>query len=75
MASASCFTRLVKARQLSRAISDATEAHMEGTKPVDDGDEGEARRRQDRRGLVWQLLIDWSPILAGVADLVVQHFS
>ncbi|WP_405986938.1 hypothetical protein [Streptomyces sp. NBC_00872] len=48
---------------------------MEGTKPVDDGDEGEARRRQDRRGLVWQLLIDWSPILAGVADLVVQHFS
>lgn len=67
---------LVKARQPSRAISDATEAHMVGKTPVDDGDEEEAaEQRRERRRLTRQLLIDWSPVLAGIANLVVQHFS
>jgi hypothetical protein len=57
----------------------ATEAHVEGKTPVDSGDEqGEqeaAERRRERRRLIAQLLIDWSPVIAGVANLVVQHFS
>ncbi|WP_153183191.1 hypothetical protein [Streptomyces sp. E5N91] len=70
----------VKARQLSRAPPDAAEAHMEGTTPVDNGDDQEeqeeaAERRQERRRLIGQLLIDWSPVLAGVANLVVQYLS
>lgn len=49
---------------------------MEGKTPVDNGDEEEAaEQRQERRRLIWQLLIDWSPVLAGIANLVVQHFS
>ncbi|MFD5557666.1 hypothetical protein ACFWIA_27975 [Streptomyces sp. NPDC127068] len=49
---------------------------MEGKKPVDDGDEEEAaKQRQERRQRVWQLLIDWSPTIVGIANLVVQHFS
>ncbi|MCX4231835.1 hypothetical protein [Streptomyces ortus] len=36
-----------------------------------DAEEG----RPKRRGLVRQFLIDWSPVLAAVANLVVQHFS
>jgi len=49
---------------------------MEGKTPVDDGDEEEAaEKRQERRRLTRQLLIDWSPVLAGLANLVVQHFS
>ncbi|MCW8383945.1 hypothetical protein [Streptomyces justiciae] len=49
---------------------------MGGKKPVDDGDEEEAvEERRERRRLVWQLLIDWSPVLADIADRVVQHFS
>ncbi|WP_328980600.1 hypothetical protein [Streptomyces canus] len=49
---------------------------MEGKTPVEDGDEEEAaKRRRERRRFVRQLLIDWSPVLAGIANLVVQHFS
>jgi hypothetical protein len=49
---------------------------MEGKTPVDDGDEEEAaEQRRERRRLTRQLLIDWSPVLAGIANLVVQHFS
>ncbi|MEV3926447.1 MULTISPECIES: hypothetical protein [Actinomycetes] len=52
---------------------------MEGMTPVDNGDEqdeqGSAERRRKRRRRIGQLLIDWSPVLAGVANLVVQHFS
>ncbi|MEW2511109.1 hypothetical protein [Streptomyces sp. NPDC046870] len=49
---------------------------MEGKTPVEDGDEqGTAERRQGRRRLIRQLLIDWSPVLAGVANLVMQHLS
>ncbi|MFG2800592.1 hypothetical protein [Streptomyces pseudovenezuelae] len=52
---------------------------MEGKTPVDSGDEqGEqkaAERRRERRRLIGQLLIDWSPVIAGVANLVAQHFS
>ncbi|MFE7443792.1 hypothetical protein ACFU7X_25465 [Streptomyces chartreusis] len=47
---------------------------MEGRTPVDDGDEETAaKRRQERRQLVRQLLLDWSPVLAGIANLVAQH--
>jgi len=57
----------------------ATEAHVEGTTPVGNGDEQDeqkaAERRRERRRLIGQLLIDWSPVLAGVANLVVQHLS
>ena len=49
---------------------------MEGKTPVDDGDKEEAaEQRRERRRLTRQLLIDWSPVLAGIANLVVQHFS
>ncbi|MFJ7898829.1 hypothetical protein [Streptomyces anthocyanicus] len=53
---------------------------MEGTTPVDNGDDQEeqeeaAERRQERRRRIGQLLIDWSPVLAGVANLVVQYLS
>lgn len=49
---------------------------MVGKTPVDDGDEEEAaEQRRERRRLTRQLLIDWSPVLAGIANLVVQHFS
>ena len=52
---------------------------MEGKTPVDNGDEQDdqeaAERRQERRRLVEQFLIDWSPVMAGLADLVVRHFS
>ncbi|MFG3120813.1 hypothetical protein ACGFYO_02300 [Streptomyces sp. NPDC048201] len=47
--------------------------------PVDNDDkqdhqEGVEQRRKRRR-LVTQFLIDWSPVIAGLADLVVRHFS
>ncbi|MFJ9821158.1 hypothetical protein ACIRU3_39075 [Streptomyces sp. NPDC101151] len=52
---------------------------MEGKTPVDNGDEQDeqepAERRRERRRLVGQILIDWSPVIAGVANLVVKHFS
>ncbi|MGW8730534.1 hypothetical protein ACWGNF_31410 [Streptomyces sp. NPDC055808] len=49
---------------------------MEGKTPVDDGDEEEAaEQRRERRRLTRQVLIDWSPVLVGIANLVVQHFS
>ncbi|MCP9213393.1 hypothetical protein [Streptomyces cucumeris] len=52
---------------------------MEGKTPVDNGDEQDeqdaAERRRERRRLIGQLLVDWSPLLAGVANLVVQHLS
>lgn len=78
-ASAQHFTIQVKARQRSRVISDAAEARMEGKTSVDYGDEQDdqeaAERRRQRRKLIGQILVDWSPVLAGVANLVVQHFS
>ncbi|MEU6102733.1 hypothetical protein [Streptomyces flaveolus] len=49
---------------------------MEGqTTAPDGGEQGSDERRRKRRLLIRQLLIDWSPVLAGVANLVVQHFS
>ncbi|MFI8221199.1 hypothetical protein [Streptomyces sp. NPDC085932] len=49
---------------------------MEGqTTAPDGGEQGRGERSQKRRLLIRQLLIDWSPVLAGVANLVVQHFS
>ncbi|MFJ8195206.1 hypothetical protein ACIQ8D_36555 [Streptomyces sp. NPDC096094] len=49
---------------------------MEGqTTAPDGGEQGSSERSQKRRRLILQLLIDWSPVLAGVANLVVQHFS
>ncbi|WP_143060509.1 hypothetical protein [Streptomyces misionensis] len=57
----------------------ATEEHVDGKTPVDSGGDQEeqeaAERRRERRKLVVQLLVDWSPVLAGLANLVVQHFS
>lgn len=59
-----------------RASSDTTEVHMEGQTAAEDGGEQDADgRRRERRRLLRQLLIDWSPVVAGVANLVVQHFS
>ncbi|MFF7903734.1 hypothetical protein ACFZCV_34005 [Streptomyces sp. NPDC007920] len=47
--------------------------------PVENGDEQDdqeaVERRRDRRRLVKQFLIDWSPVMAGLANLVVRHFS
>lgn len=49
---------------------------MEGQTTADDGDDQETeKRRRERRQLIRQLVIDWSPVVAGVANLVVQHFS
>ncbi|MBC2904396.1 hypothetical protein [Streptomyces cupreus] len=48
---------------------------MEGQTTAGDGDQDAAERRRERRRLIRQLLIDWSPVLAGVVNLVVQHFS
>lgn len=39
------------------------------------GDEERAvEHRQRRRQLIRQLLLDWSPVVAGLANLMVQHF-
>ncbi|MFJ4007995.1 hypothetical protein ACIPWL_31765 [Streptomyces sp. NPDC090023] len=52
---------------------------MEGKTPVENGDEQNdqeaVEQRQERRRLVKQFLIDWSPVMAGLADLAVRHFS
>lgn len=51
---------------------------MEGQTTAEHGDEYEeeaAKQRQERRRLIRQLLIDWSPVLAALTNLVVQHFS
>jgi hypothetical protein len=50
---------------------------MEGQTTAEDGGEQDdgTERRRERRRLIRQLLIDWSPVLAGVANLVVQHLS
>ncbi|MFJ4633038.1 hypothetical protein [Streptomyces sp. NPDC088847] len=46
------------------------------TTPEDGDDQEEAgEQRRERRGLIRQLLIDWSPVLATVTSLVVRHFS
>jgi hypothetical protein len=57
------------------------EGTMGGETP-DDGeeqDEQEAakrrRRRRERGRIIRQLLIDWSPVLAAVANLVMQRHS
>lgn len=49
---------------------------MEG-ESAESGDDREAaeQRRRERRRLLRQLLIDWSPVLAGVVNLVLQRFS
>ncbi|MEU6242955.1 hypothetical protein [Streptomyces sp. NPDC047024] len=69
----------MKARQSLPGIFDALEAHVEGKVPVDNGDEQNdqdvADRRRERLRWVKQFLIDWSPVLAGLADLVVRHYS
>lgn len=56
---------------------DATEDHMEGQTAASDDDKEQdtAEQRRERRRLIRQFLIDWSPVAAGVANLVVQHFS
>ncbi|MFF7369844.1 hypothetical protein ACWDUC_22435 [Streptomyces tricolor] len=50
---------------------------MGGKTPVESGDEQDeqeaAERRLERRRLIVQFLIDWSPVIAGVANLVVQR--
>ncbi|MFF0383012.1 hypothetical protein [Streptomyces sp. NPDC004286] len=52
---------------------------MEGRTPVENGDEQDdqeaVEQRRERRRLVIQFLIDWSPVITGLADLVVRHFS
>ncbi|MFJ3826327.1 hypothetical protein [Streptomyces nodosus] len=51
---------------------------MDGQTIAEHGDEHEeeaAEQRRERRRLIRQLLIDWSPVMAAVANLVVQHFS
>ncbi|MFJ8469842.1 hypothetical protein [Streptomyces swartbergensis] len=49
---------------------------MEGQPPLKTVTrEKEAEQRQERRRLIRQLLLDRSPVLAGLTNLVVQHFS
>lgn len=51
---------------------------MVGETPAssDEGDEKEAaERRRERRQRLWQLLLDWSPVLAVLAKNVIQHLS
>ncbi|MFJ4633863.1 hypothetical protein [Streptomyces sp. NPDC088847] len=40
-----------------------------------DGQEEAGEQRRERRRLVRQLLIDWSPVLATLTSLAVRHFS
>jgi hypothetical protein len=41
----------------------------------DEADDREAaERRRERRQRFWQLLLDWSPVLAGLTNIVVQRF-
>jgi len=50
---------------------------MEGRTPVDDGDgheEEAATRHRERHPFIRQPLLDWPPVLAGIANLVVQRF-
>ncbi|MFF9490227.1 hypothetical protein [Streptomyces sp. NPDC014676] len=49
---------------------------MEGQTAASDGDKEQetAEQRREQRRLIRQLLIDWSPVAAGVANLVIQHF-
>ncbi|GGW13265.1 hypothetical protein GCM10018980_71100 [Streptomyces capoamus] len=59
------------------------EDRMDGETPVENSDDQEeqedreaaAERRRERRAVIVQLLIDWSSVIAAVANLVVQHFS
>ncbi|MFJ8351530.1 hypothetical protein ACIQ9J_35285 [Streptomyces sp. NPDC094153] len=49
---------------------------MDGQTIAENGDEQDAdEQRRERRRFIRQLLIDWSPVMAAVANLVVQHFS
>lgn len=49
---------------------------MEGKTPVEhDQEENANEQRRKRRRIAWQLLIDWSPVVAGIANLVVQRLS
>nr|WP_031942412.1 hypothetical protein [Streptomyces rochei]BAP15801.1 hypothetical protein [Streptomyces rochei] len=42
----------------------------------DEEDEKEAaERRRERRQRLWQFLLDWSPVLAELAKIVIQHLS
>ncbi|MFF1404960.1 hypothetical protein [Streptomyces sp. NPDC058294] len=42
----------------------------------DESDEKDAaERRRERRRRLWQLLIDWSPVLAELAKLALQQLS
>ncbi|GAB7111092.1 hypothetical protein JCM4814A_94110 [Streptomyces phaeofaciens JCM 4814] len=50
-----------------------------GETPASSDDETEekeaAERRRKRRQMLWQLLLDWSPVLAELTKIVVQHLS
>ena len=49
---------------------------MESKTTADDGDEQDAiERRRERRQLIWQILINWSLVLADVTIYVVQQLS
>ncbi|MGW6488168.1 hypothetical protein [Streptomyces sp. NPDC055056] len=50
---------------------------MGGQTPPEDGDsqQDSQEQRRERRGLIRQLLIDWSPVLATVTSLALRHFS
>lgn len=64
----------MKGSALGRVSSDTTEDLM-GETAASGGDEERAvEHRQRRRQLIRQLLLDWSPVVAGLANLMVQHF-
>jgi hypothetical protein len=66
-----------------RAHSGHLEVHVDGKTPADDGEEQDEqevakqrrKRRRERGRIIRQILIDWSPVLAVVANLVVQRYS
>lgn len=55
---------------------DTVEDQMDGETPTSsDGTEKEetAERRRKRRQMLWQLLLDWSPVLAELTKIAMQQ--
>ncbi|SEB29556.1 hypothetical protein SAMN04490357_0015 [Streptomyces misionensis] len=51
---------------------------MIGETPASSDDEDEkeaAERRRERQQRLWQILLDWSPVLAVLAKIVIQRCS
>ncbi|MEU5247374.1 MULTISPECIES: hypothetical protein [Streptomyces] len=52
---------------------------MIGETPASPDDETEkeeaVERRRKRRQMLWQFLLDWSPVLAELTKVVMQHLS